>query len=137
MSPSNEGQMSELVVAFLSNQGDVIKIESPLTSAGVPDLNFENSQVHNWLELKYVKHGVNDLGIRATQYQWFRDRVKAGGRPMMLVYVADDDMYYLVHGHVVWSPAKKLENVAQLQKNATAVSNSIGFALGKFLLPWR
>lgn len=66
---------------------DVTRVESPLVSAGVPDLNVCGQGIHEWIELKAMQVGETKISIRPTQYAWFRDRIRAGGNPMLVVWI--------------------------------------------------
>jgi len=56
-------------------------VESPMTSAGIPDLNYCCYGREGWVELK----AGPDIEIRPTQVAWFKARIEAGGWPLFLI----------------------------------------------------
>lgn len=89
--------------------GHISWIESHVTSAGFPDADIcvpypskTAPSVIVQMELKVVKSG-GKIVIRPTQYAWFRDRVRAGGNPVLVV--GSDDYFYVAHGVFVNSPS--------------------------------
>ncbi len=78
-------------------------VESHLTSQGVPDLNYQHGGVHEWLELKFAGKTDKEVTIRPAQYGWFRERLKAGGRPFLLVEI-EGGFFFLVNGVDVVEP---------------------------------
>lgn len=76
-------------------------IESHMTSAGFPDLDACIGGGIIQVELKIEKPS-GKVVIRPTQYKWFRDRVAAGGNPVMLI--GRLGRFYAVHGSMVNSP---------------------------------
>jgi len=105
-------------------------IESPVTSAGFPDLDccVEGRVVQ--IELKVVKKG-GGIEIRPTQYRWFKDRAKAGGQPVMLI--GDDDCYYVLPAVSVSEP-DGIFNIVHLAGRPHYRSSTIEYALDAALL---
>lgn len=85
-------------------------IESHATSAGFPDIDYCCYGVCGELELK----AGPDIEVRATQVNWFRDRIAAGGHPLFLAKWGD--VYTVVPG--VWAVDIRrnpsLENITRL-----------------------
>lgn len=67
-------------------------IESPDTSPGVPDLSYCHNGVEGWIELKCGPR----VEVKATQVNWFEDRIAAGGLPLFLAQWGLD--YMIVPG---------------------------------------
>ncbi len=82
-------------------------VESHETSPGFPDLDVCAGGAERKVELKIVK-AKGAIEIRPTQYRWFKDRVKAGGRPVM--WVEHEDWHYIVDGMSV----SLLDNIKQI-----------------------
>jgi hypothetical protein len=78
-------------------------VESHATSPGAFDVNYCIDGVEGWLELK----AFPNIEIRTTQVSWARERIEAGGRPLVLIQNGND--YALL-------AAKHLE---ELKKNPT------------------
>ena len=68
-------------------------IESHETSPGIPDIEYCISDSYgigcrvNNVELKVLGHSME---VRSSQLLWFRERVKAGGLPFLLIKVPID-----------------------------------------------
>jgi len=67
-------------------------VESPSTSPGIPDLSYCHRGVEGWIELKCGPL----VEVRATQVNWFEDRIAAGGWPLFLAQWGTD--YMIVPG---------------------------------------
>ena len=78
--------------------GHISWIESHATSAGFPDADICIDGAIIQAELK-VEKSNGDIEIRPTQYRWFKDRVDAGGLPVLIV--GTDNGFWLVPGHMV------------------------------------
>ncbi|QRE00548.1 hypothetical protein [Burkholderia phage BCSR129] len=87
--------------AFKGTGAHLSWIESHATAAGFPDLELCHEGVSQQIELKYAD-ATGKVKIRQTQYQWFRQRVKAGGAPLLWVY--NGYHHYLVPGALVSDP---------------------------------
>jgi hypothetical protein len=81
---SESDMRREVVKLIESDGGHASSVESHATSAGIPDLDFCWDGLEGHIELKFwtVK---NNKGLRPSQVRWFRDRIKAGGKPCLLV----------------------------------------------------
>lgn len=119
-----ENDFRKLIQGAVEKEGGHLSwIESHMTSAGFPDADFCVNGVLVQAELK-VKKANGDLEIRPTQYRWFKDRVAAGGRPVMLI--GTDHGFWFVHGNSVnHSPEHKgnprLHHMEQLANNPSCV----------------
>jgi hypothetical protein len=71
---------------------DISWVESPFTSPGIPDMSYCYAGIEGWIELK----AFPNIYIRPTQVRWFKDRVAAGGFPLLLVQ--SYAKYHLVPG---------------------------------------
>lgn len=92
-----DGGLSPLLRRHLPDV-DWVRIESGLTSLGIPDLNYAFGGREGWLELKVVKAGFK-IGIRPHQVAWIERRIRHGGRVFILVRKGDDG--WLFHGRMV------------------------------------
>lgn len=77
----------------------VSKIESPITSAGVPDLDIAGQGHEARVEVKFSFNG-RAPEIRRTQVLWFKKRIAAGGCPWIMakIKIEDEVVFYLVEG---------------------------------------
>ena len=77
----------EFIKLIRSNGGHASNIESGLTSPGVPDIDY-HLEITNNIELKFVngRHRRKNV-IRSSQIKWFRDRISAGGMPLLSTYI--------------------------------------------------
>lgn len=101
----SEIDLQSLVIKeFIKRGAHVSNIESGLTCAGFPDLDVCREGKINQLEIKHFKKtkpSHRDMpDIRDTQVKWFRDRIKAGGNPMILTQ-GREGLYMLHHGKYV------------------------------------
>lgn len=74
--------------------GHVSAVESHYSSPGIPDLDYCLDGVEGHIELKFW--GAKPPEIRPTQIAWMRDRVKAGGHPLMVMVRGPE--IYICHG---------------------------------------
>lgn len=86
-------------LSTISSSIHISKIESPLTSAGVPDLDVCVAGNEFKIELKYGSDSKMPK-MRPSQVKWFRHRVKAGGFPWVFAKIIKHDMpqYMLIAG---------------------------------------
>ena len=95
-SPVSEDDFRRHVIDLLGKDGcHLSHIESHLTSAGIPDINFYKSGRDVWLELKVAKDGK--VKMRPTQKRWHKDRAARGGQSWVLVLSPSKD-------RVLWLP---------------------------------
>lgn len=68
--------------------GHGCRVESPVVSAGIPDLSVCVDKIESFIELKYHsdKHPAK---IRPSQYHWMKKRIKAGGRVCHMCFIPD------------------------------------------------
>ncbi len=82
----------------IGHRGHFSRVESHLTSAGIPDVDYCIRGVESHIELKFEW----DCGaeIRGTQCRWFRKRINAGGHPWVLTEIKTkaEGSYYMLHG---------------------------------------
>lgn len=72
------GEMRENV----GHLGHFSRVESPQTSAGIPDVDFCVDGVEGHIELKFGRD-TKTPSIRPSQVKWFKSRVEAGGHPII------------------------------------------------------
>lgn len=101
----------EVKRAFQNTGAHLSWIESHATASGFPDLEICHRGISQQIELKYAKED-GDIKIRKSQYLWFRQRVKAGGTPLLWVKTFSGD-HFLVPGPLVYEP-KPITNVADI-----------------------
>ena len=65
-------------------------MEPSNTNPGIPDINWCIDGVEGNLELKYAYSDGAAPHIRPAQLVWFRERMKAGGYPMLAYYIEAD-----------------------------------------------
>lgn len=92
----SEQHMWEEIRDNIGHLGHFCRVESGLTSPGIPDIEYCIEGVRNNLELKHADKKARPK-VRPTQVRWFRKRNRAGGRPWL--FLRDDrgvtPMYYL------------------------------------------
>lgn len=89
----NESQFRRKVIRLIEKAGGhVSSVESPASSPGIPDLDFCIDGTEGHIELKIAGNG----GLRSTQSMWFKQRLKAGGKPWILIYSVEG--VYLIAG---------------------------------------
>jgi hypothetical protein len=95
----SETRLRNYVLDNVDHIGHWSKVESPDTSPGIPDLNWQMDKSGDWLELKFGNKR-KPPHLRPTQCAWFRRRVRAGGKPQLLVCVDLDGVktFGLIHG---------------------------------------
>ena len=69
--------------------GHFSRVESHATSAGIPDVDFCVDGIEGHIELKYG-NDKNRPHIRLSQLKWFKNRIKAGGRPIVFAKIRLD-----------------------------------------------
>ncbi len=106
-------------------KGHISWVETHATAAGFPDIDCCAEGQIAQIELKVVKKG-GKIEIRPTQYRWMKDRVKAGGSPVMLI--GHDDGYYILPGVSVFEP-EALTNVSQIKGRMHFSVDTIGAAV--------
>ena len=81
----------------IGHMGHFSRVESHLTSAGIPDVDFCIEGTEGHIELKFAHNTIKKNFVRPTQVKWFRDRAKAGGHPWLLalIIVGHIKHYYL------------------------------------------
>lgn len=93
----SEARLVKYVLNNIGHKGHFSCVESHLTSAGFPDIDYCINGVEGHLEVKY--YGSKGLILRPTQCAWLRQRLKAGGRPLLLWADGQNPQtYYLVKG---------------------------------------
>lgn len=65
-------------------------VESHATALGAFDLNYCHEGLENWLELK----SGPKIDVRASQVEWSKRRIEAGGHPLILVQW--DDVFMII-----------------------------------------
>ncbi len=93
----SEQDLWEYTDQSIGDLGHFSRVESHLMSAGIPDVDFCIEGTEGHIELKY---GFNKVPkIRGSQARWFRNRVRAGGKPWMftLLEYTNHSPRYLLH----------------------------------------
>lgn len=124
----HEDTLRKLIKASLKNsfpKAHASWVESHATSPGFPDLDACHDGMLMQAELKVVKEG-GKLEIRPTQYRWFKDRLAAGGNPVMII--GDDDLFYVIPGAAVVNPTH-LRTMDDLKERMCFSFQDIGNAL--------
>lgn len=111
-------------------KGHISWVETHATAAGFPDIDCCADGRIAQIELKVVKKG-GKIEIRPTQYRWMKDRVKAGGLPVLLI--GSDDGYFVLPGVAVSKP-EALVNVDQIKGRPHFKAHSIGAAVAAAIL---
>lgn len=106
-------------------KGHLSWVETPATAAGFPDVDCCADGLIAQIELKVIKDG-GKIEIRPTQYRWMKDRVRAGGNPVMII--GHDDGYYVLPGESVGKPSA-LTNMSQIKGRQHFSVQSIGAAV--------
>jgi hypothetical protein len=85
-------------------------VESHAVSAGIPDLNYCLNGKEGWIELKWWTN-TNPAQFRPTQIAWFRRRVAAGGKPLVIWGhdLGERTKFYAMEGKNVPSLARSQE----------------------------
>lgn len=100
----NEARFRKWVVSSIKKVGGhASSVESHATSPGIPDVDFCIDGISGHIELKVC----SSRGLRQSQVLWFRQRLKAGGKPWILIYCAES--IYLIEG-------KHYQHVIQMNK---------------------
>lgn len=81
-----------MVIAQFRNKGaHAVNMEPSITNPGIPDVNFCLEGILGDVELKFgYAKGAAPL-VRPGQIVWFRERIRAGGYPMLAYYVEDKE----------------------------------------------
>lgn len=93
----------------IGHHGHFSRVESHSTSAGIPDVDFCIKGFEGHMELKFAREKLKKNFVRSTQVKWFRDRVKAGGRPWLfaLLIIGGEKYYVLFKGENVGSISRE------------------------------
>ena len=86
---------------FKIKNAHAVNMEPSATNPGIPDINWCMSGIEGNLELKFKKDDLAMPLIRPAQIVWFRERIRAGGYPMVAYYVESKeytDEVYIVQG---------------------------------------
>lgn len=78
-----ENALRKLFKDLLFNDDEVhlTWVESHATAIGAPDIQYCCGSVEGWLELK----AGPDLDVRASQVQWMKSHIAAGGYPLFII----------------------------------------------------
>ncbi len=109
--------VKEIITGIVGVQYDthISSVESHLTAAGIPDLDFCISGLEGHIEVKFSSNKLAPK-IRSTQVRWFKKRVRAGGTPWVFakLMVNSNWHYCLFNGAVI-------DNLAKTTKSANWV----------------
>ena len=82
--PQNEAELWLQFADKMKPYGHFCRVESHEVSDGIPDVDFCIKGTESHIELKFGnKHKIKKGFIRPSQVRWFRNRIKAGGRPWL------------------------------------------------------
>ena len=105
---------------FAAKEAHAVNMEPGTTNPGIPDISWCLDGIVGQLELKFGC-GKRDRAphIRASQLVWFRERMKAGGYPMLGHYIEEPeftDEVYLFQGRYIEQLAmcKKLDEIYEV-----------------------
>jgi len=94
----SESKLSATTCGIINSMGGhVSKVEAHASAAGIPDLDFCIQEIEGHIELKYGNK-LKKPELRPSQVRWFRDRIKAGGKPFFLLLDGDTNKVYLIGG---------------------------------------
>ena len=84
----SEKQFQDMVIGlFTEKKAHAVNMEPGTTNPGIPDISWCMEGIEGNLELKFgYDTGAAPL-IRPLQLVWFRERIKAGGYPMLGYYI--------------------------------------------------
>jgi len=103
----SEAGLWKLVRANIKD-ADLQRLESGMTSRGIPDINGCKDGTEFWVELKYTT--TKKVAIRPEQVAWLLRRSKVGGRTFVLVKTPKE--LYLYPGSLARELADDGLNVA-------------------------
>jgi hypothetical protein len=113
-----EKAFEDMVIGlFIVKEAHVVNMEPGLTNPGIPDISWCLEGIEGNLELKF---GCGKRGraphIRPSQLVWFRERIKAGGYPMLAYFIEEPkytDEVYIFQGRYIeqLAMAKKLNDL--------------------------
>ena len=90
------------ICLYLFPHGHFSRVESGATASGIPDVDYCVNGVESHIELKVCSDTRKGVKLRDTQYRWFRERVEAGGHPVLLLKVIGSiPSYYLFYGKTI------------------------------------
>ena len=94
----SEGDLWKDMHKNVNHLGHFSRVESHETSAGIPDVDYCINGTEGHVELKFGRDRAPK--IRATQVKWFRNRVRAGGKPWLFTEIrtAKRSIYMLHEG---------------------------------------
>lgn len=89
----SESNLWERIRPKLLKYGDLVRIESHMTAAGIPDLNYCFLGCEGWIELKFAKQPAraatvvfkSQRGLDPEQVSWLLNRRRCGGRAFVLI----------------------------------------------------
>ena len=90
-----------VIELFKSKDSHAVNMEPAATNAGIPDINWCMEGIEGNLELKFAYDNGAAPIIRPMQLVWFRERIAAGGYPMLAYYIECEgymDNVYIFQG---------------------------------------
>lgn len=93
-----ENRLWKIIKPLFPVNTNVNRIESHATALGFPDLEICATGVPMTVELKAVHKITDDVKIRASQISWAKRRIRAGGNPLILLWVEEIDNFYVIGG---------------------------------------
>lgn len=88
----SEKKFQDMVLGlFRAKDAHAVNMEPSTTNPGIPDINWCLEGIEGNLELKFCYDTGAAPHIRPPQLVWFRERIKAGGYPMLAYYIEEED----------------------------------------------
>ena len=116
-----ENVFQTMVLALFQNQhAHAVNMEPGTTNPGIPDINWCMGGIEGNLELKYGISGGLAPHVRPTQVVWFRERIRAGGYPMLAYFIEDreyTDEVYIYQGRYIehLATAKNIDDLDDIE----------------------
>lgn len=100
-------ELRDEIPEVISGKYHLTRIESNLTSQGIPDINFVYGGVECWIELK-----VGDNYLSPMQLSWQEQHRQAGGLVFTVWKKGDSD--YILESNTVIAKAFSITEVVQM-----------------------
>ncbi len=127
---------------FRIKEAHAVNMEPGTTNPGIPDVSWCLEGIVGQLELKYgCGKRKRAPHVRTSQVVWFRERMKAGGYPMLAYYIEEPDFtdeVYLFQGRYIEQLAmcKKLDEIYEIPNLRIMNPNELIEALISEIASW-
>lgn len=97
----SETKLQSILVGKINKKGHASNVESGLTSAGIPDIDYCICGTNGHVELKHYRKTkpvhCNAPDIKPSQIKWMRNRIAAGEMPLLfsLLKTEEGEVYCL------------------------------------------